>query len=231
LNKRWNFLIGLMLAQLMARSAFAGMSAPFVLTDVARMRVEAISFFLVVLLSSSYSYQLFLLFVPMFVTGLAATGLQRQTQWLLGSNRRIYQGYRERRDRALCERNLRKLHDAIEVYAANHHGSMPESMEALKAWCDQEPVSRMGAWELSFPTVESYHNGVLESVFHGSFLYFGKSVKPDAEGRSVLVVDALANHDQTGAHVLFKDGSIEWLEEPEATELIKQLQSTNRAAK
>jgi hypothetical protein len=39
------------------RAAEAGMPAPFVLTDVARMRVETISFFLLVLLVTSASFK------------------------------------------------------------------------------------------------------------------------------------------------------------------------------
>ena len=47
------FLVVAAAVALLARPAFAGMPAPITLRDMARMRVEAISFFLIVLLTSA----------------------------------------------------------------------------------------------------------------------------------------------------------------------------------
>ena len=60
---------------LVPESAQAGMPAPFRLTDVARMRIEAISFFIAVLLASSGLIQL-------LWNGLRSSfGMQQSSGW------------------------------------------------------------------------------------------------------------------------------------------------------
>jgi len=170
-----------------------------------------------------WTAQIFLLIVLAFASGMAATGAMRQTEWLAGSKKPIYDSYRRRLLRHWCEANLLTISRSLDAYQSRQN-CMPDSLETLKKWNDAN--NRYELIDLQPPFGIGYENGRIVHLSQDAYLYFGATMKPDADAHAVLVVDALNTHHGAGIHVLYKDGTIDWLEDDDARSFLRRLPAT-----
>ena len=127
--------------------------------------------------------------------------------------------------RMRCLSNLRQIAQGVQIYANDHRGQFPPTVEALLVEGDltsdvfvcyatndtraDGPTTRAIADQFAMPG-------------HMSYVYTGRGLDVRSPPTAVLAYEPPANH-QTGGGVMFSDGHAEWLEATRLTRLIDEL--------
>jgi prepilin-type processing-associated H-X9-DG protein len=135
---------------------------------------------------------------------------------------------RETANRVKCASNLRQIGIAILLYANENHGHYPDSVDQLLLTQDitspvfvcpsSKDAAATGATTQAVAT--NLHTGG-----HLSYVYLGKGMTNDAAATTVVAYEPLSNHSNAGCNVLFGDGSVRFIAQPQAGQLIKQLEA------
>lgn len=129
---------------------------------------------------------------------------------------------REPANRIKCSSHLRQIGQALRQYAIDdvREGKFPPDFETLLANSD------LVAEVFLCPSSDSWDGSQpLDITTHASYLYLGAGLS-DSVGASVVnAIEFEDNHNGEGAHVLYADGSVEFLPWPEvARKLAEQKQ-------
>lgn len=170
----------------------------------------------------------FVLIILMFAAGISAIGIVHQTTWLIRSPFRIFMegGVGERANRVKCASNLRQIGQGIALYANDHHGNYPDDFRPLFLECDVNtevftcPSSNDD--RAVGNTKEEIANNILTKG-HCSYIYFGKGLKEPVDPDKIIAIEHLPNHEVEGMNVLYADGHVDWLDQPEADQLMQKL--------
>ena len=163
----------------------------------------------------------------MFASGTAMIGITHQVTWLVRSPDPLYRrGGHGEANRIKCASNLGQIGQALQVYANENAGRLPDGLRQLML---NEDVTR--AVFICPASNDTFGTGTtlaeqaddLVKPGHCSYVYLGKGLPGPGDPRRVLAVEPLENHDGRGMNVLRADGSVEWLERAEAEKLLPEL--------
>jgi hypothetical protein len=169
----------------------------------------------------------------MFVAGTAAVGIVHQTVWLARSPDRIYHRRgRGEANRIKCASNLRQIGLAIEMYANQHGGKLPDDFGALLL--NTEVVHEVFVCPTSQdepPTGQTAAERAasLSTPGHCSYAYFGRGLSMPVDANRVMAMDKPENHGLAGTpgraevNVLYGDGRVEWVAGKAAEKLLTEL--------
>lgn len=171
-----------------------------------------------------WTLQLGLVFVLMFVIGLAASGILRSIQAMAAPHVRIYERYRHRRNKDECKENLIHMGRALAEYV-KQHGKYPDSIDVLYAEIGSvnyalsfEPVCPLTSWRV---------DATGQTVAHTApYIYLGCGQRIDCDPSTPIVFEPLSNHDDFGIQVLSVDGNVTWLDEVGAREFLSHVDMT-----
>lgn len=121
--------------------------------------------------------------------------------------------------RVACSANLRSLGQALHMYAAEHRGALPVTVDTVVAErflpdvrillcpdCEDTPAKGVTPAALAADVTAGGHL---------SYVYVGRGLMLSARGDTVLAYEHAANHvdedgKPEGGNVLFLDGHVEW---------------------
>jgi len=163
----------------------------------------------------------------MFVAGIAATGITHQSVWLAKSDKPMFTWQfrtRAARDRSICLSNVRQIGQAILIYAKEHQGRFPDTLEELiltqdiTAECFICPGSDLYKAEGKTPEEQArqLHD-------HCSFVYHGKDLTTATAGTRPILCEPLTNHEAAGMTILFADGNAEFFSTDKAVEILQRM--------
>lgn len=131
---------------------------------------------------------------------------------------------RESANRIKCESNLRQIGQAIAHYAQDNGGQYPPSLGVLVAHEGIAPSLLVCPSASDTPSAASDTAGVVADIdaaeknapghkYCLSYVYIGRGLTIEtATAKTVVVYEPLTNHDDDGAHVLFGDGHVDWID-------------------
>jgi len=145
---------------------------------------------------------------------------------------------REPANRIKCANNLRQIALAAMMYARDHGGAFPATVQELVA------TEELGASVFECPSdgqspQTRAHTGLKMGL---SYFYVGNGVKPDVDRPDTAVIvyeplsnhsndgmeihlEAIADHAGDGMNVAFADGHSEWIAAPNVAPILKQAAS------
>jgi prepilin-type processing-associated H-X9-DG protein len=131
---------------------------------------------------------------------------------------------------------MRALGQAIQMYANNNHGKLPDDLAALRNEEDISPAVFVCPSSSDQPASGPTTRAVREDFAkpgHVSYLYLGGglSIAIFQDRDIVLMYEPLSNHGGSGMNVLFGDGSVEWVQGPGAQKILAQVTSAQRPVK
>lgn len=146
----------------------------------------------------------------MFLVGVASVGLLRQSQWLIGSPRPLYENRFWRRVDVACAQNLRELGRAIDIYRSEHEGRLPPDLQTLDDAVRQHPEKYPRVPMIKCPVSEvvGTEDGVTVEV-NGSYIYLGSLITAQSKPSATLVTESPGNHRLMTFHVLHLNGTVE----------------------
>lgn len=162
------------------------------------------------------------LLVLMFASGIAAVGVTHQSAWLARSDKPMFHyggRSRETANRVKCASNMRYIGQAILLYAQDHQGHFPDTLEEILLTQDitAEVFTCPSANDDRAPG-DTPQQQARHLRDHCSYVYHGKGLTtatPGATTRPVLC-EPLMNHKVDGMNVLYADGHAEFLTPAEA---------------
>lgn len=171
----------------------------------------------------------------MFAAGTAAVGIAHQAAWLARSPDPIYRrGGRVAAYRIKCASNLRQIGLAIQMYANDHDGRLPDDFGQLLLHADITadtfvcPMSQ-DEYPTTGQTLEE-QAAALSTPGHCSYVYFGRGLSMPLDADRVIAIDRPANHGEGAAppslpnvNVLYADGRTEWVDREAAVKLLTEL--------
>ena len=127
-----------------------------------------------------------------------------------------------------CSSNLRQLGQALTIYANDHEGRLPDSLEEMLASVDvtndvmicpssNDEIAPRGEPSEIIANIRA--RGLRTRIDepqgqprHCSYIYLGKGLSTGAiTPATVLIVEPLANHDGDGINVLYGDGRVDFI--------------------
>jgi hypothetical protein len=162
----------------------------------------------------------------MFVAGIAATGITHQSVWLAKSDKPMFTWQfrtRAARDRSICLSNVRQVGQAILLYAQEHQGRFPDTLEQviltqdITAECFICPGSDIDKAEGKTPEGQARH---LHD--HCSYVYHGKGLTTATAPTRPILCEPLTNHEVAGMTILFADGTAEFFPTDKAVEILQR---------
>ena len=133
------------------------------------------------------------------------------------------------RRQARCAQNLRSIGQAMLLHAQENGGRYPDRPERLLFSPDMNAeifvCPSSDHVPATGPTTRAVHDAVA-SGGHFSYVYVAKEMSaPQAGPSHVLAYEPRDNHDaeRPGINVLFGDGHVEYVTEPQASQLIQKL--------
>ena len=137
--------------------------------------------------------------------------------------------------RVKCASNLRQIGQALQMYAINEHGRLPDDLLTLLSTQDLSPAVFV-CWDTSDVPASGKTAEEIGADFakpgHCSYVYLGKGLtESQLDADTVLAYEPLANHGNSGMNVLFGDGHVEWIQRPLAQGLSAQALSSRRPVK
>jgi hypothetical protein len=128
-----------------------------------------------------------------------------------------------------CRSNLRALGQAMLLYAQDNKGQFPQQWSQLITHADVNPEVLICPASSDRPATGSTLEAIIADFAkpgHCSYIYLGAGSSMSSVPKSfVLAYEPLDNHEKEGAHFIFGDASVEWLEAKDAQRLIDQLKS------
>jgi prepilin-type processing-associated H-X9-DG protein len=128
--------------------------------------------------------------------------------------------------RTKCASNLRQIGQGIMLYANDHRGTWPDSLDELILSADLNPECFVcpSSRDSAAPGATAREQAAnLYKPGHISFIYLGKGLKEPVHPNRVVAYEAMGNHDASGINVLFGDGHVEWFSEPQAKKILAEL--------
>ncbi len=117
-----------------------------------------------------------------------------------------FNAMRDMGEKTFCQSNLQQIGWGIEMYAdQDPDGALPENMGSVVN------AGYMMAFSLDCPTQVA-----------GQQSYFYVPGQSSAEPNAVVMFENPSNHGGTGGHVLYKDGSVVFVEDPEFQNIVDQ---------
>lgn len=141
-----------------------------------------------------------------FAAGTAAVGVAHQSAWLVRSDEPWFE-YR-RPQQVYCRAHLRTVWQAIQLYAADHSGRLPDDLSQLAN-------EDMEARYFFCPT----HGE--RDVSTTPYVYHGRGLKLPLRPSMVLAAEPLNYHKGLGMNVLFASGEVEFLSPLEADRVMR----------
>jgi prepilin-type processing-associated H-X9-DG protein len=131
-------------------------------------------------------------------------------------------------NRVCSASNLKQIGLAMIMYANDHHGEFPDSMETILATTDITLPTFVYPGGNDIPPSGATTQAVLIDLTkrgHCSYLYFGGGLSSACEPSAVLACERAMPETRDGMNVLMGDGHIEFIAEPAATQLRAALAS------
>ena len=128
--------------------------------------------------------------------------------------------------RTRCASNLRQIGQGIMLYANDHQGRWPDTLDALivsadiNAECFVCPSSNDLRARGATPQEQARN---LYSGGHLSFVYLGKGLAEPVHPNRVVAHEAPGHHEGAGMNVMFGDGRVQWFAESKAKQILADL--------
>ena len=142
---------------------------------------------------------------------------------------------REPANRVKCTANLRTIGQAIRMYADDHGGRLPDSLEQMflampGVMSSETLVCPSSQDERATGTTPETLRAQLTNpgpvVRHVSYVYLGKGMTLESAGPDVVLAhDRPGNHNRHGINVLYGDGRVEVTGRDEAERLLAELEA------
>ena len=163
----------------------------------------------------------FLVVLLAFASGIAMVGVVHQTGWLINSPKPLYHRSHEPVNRVTCESNLRQIGQALQMYANENGGRLPDDFTTLFLEEDLTPSV------FNCPSSNDLYEGTslqeqaenLKRPGHCSYLYFGKGLSLPVADDRILALEPPEDHQNEGINILYGDGHVDWVPAPQAQEL------------
>ena len=129
--------------------------------------------------------------------------------------------------RLKCASNLRQIGQGCYMYAHENRGAFPDDVAALIL--TQDLTSEVFVCyhttdtRAEGPTTQAVASA-LTSGGYLSYAYLGKGMSLSSPTTAIIAYEPLANHGD-GMHVLFADGTVDWITPAQATKLMAELQT------
>lgn len=135
----------------------------------------------------------------------------------------------ERANLVKCRRNLEQISTALALYVKSHRAYPPTVAELFldESWGDESSeyfVCPSSANEKANGHRYEVAAFLATRPANRSYIYLGGNLTPASPKNSVLAYEPLTDHEDEGAHFLFKDGTIKWLKTADAKRMIGQLE-------
>jgi len=128
-----------------------------------------------------------------------------------------------------CHSNLRQIGQAIFIYAAQNNQKFPTTLDLLITVDDVDPGLFICPVSNDQPALGATTQQVVQAFKtkpgHCSYIYVGGGMNTTATAAHVIAYEPLSNHANKGAHVLYGDGSSDWLDAAAAKHLISEIQA------
>ena len=171
----------------------------------------------------------FLIIVLMFISGMATIGAAHQTAWLIHSPEGLLKkSPREVANRIKCSSNLRRIGEALTIYANTHGHQFPDDLSALLRGEDFASSTFVCPSSNDDPAFGATTQAVAENLstpHHCSYVYLGKGLSQPAPSDRVIAYEPLENHQRRGINVLFADMRVEWFDKIQAEVLLARLKT------
>ena len=137
-------------------------------------------------------------------------------------------GLRERENRVKCQSNLRQIGLGIEVFANDNGGRLPGTFGPLVISADLNPevfVCPSSNDAVAKGATVQQSAQMLSMPGYCTYVYLGAGMKKPVGAGVVLAYEAVEVHEKWGAHFLFGDGQVKWMEAKEAEGMLKELKA------
>ena len=128
--------------------------------------------------------------------------------------------------RVKCASNLRQIGQGIMLYAWDHQGRWPDTLDELIVKADLPPYVFVcpSSYATAAPGATSEEQARnLYNGGHLSFVYLGKGLRDPVDADRVIAYEVPGHHETPGMNVLFGDGHVEWFNEPMAKQILADL--------
>jgi prepilin-type processing-associated H-X9-DG protein len=168
----------------------------------------------------------FLLVLLAFAAGISVVGVVHQTGWLISSPEPLYHRSHASADRIRCQSNLRQIGQALQMYANENGGRLPDDFSTLLLKEDLIPAVFTCPRSDDVPAEGSTPQEQAENLKkpdHCSYRYFGKGLSLPLADDRILALEPLENHEREGINVLYGDGHVDWVPSPPAEDLLRRM--------
>jgi prepilin-type processing-associated H-X9-DG protein len=136
-------------------------------------------------------------------------------------------GPRPTANRVKCQSNMRQIDQALLLYANDHHGQYPPSLEDLllkgditsEVFVCPESDDQMATG----PTTQAIAAN-LSARGHESYICI-PNLNSSVSADTILLYEPLTNHSNAGMNVLFGDGHVEFIPSPSAVMITAELKA------
>jgi prepilin-type processing-associated H-X9-DG protein len=125
--------------------------------------------------------------------------------------------------RIKCASNMKQIGMAILLYSNENHNQYPPTLDALiptedigsEAFvCPQTPDT-----PATGPTTQAIASQ-LSTGNHLSYIYLGAGLTNPCDPNTVVLLEPLSNHSNSGSNILFGDGHVEFVTLPAARQIL-----------
>ena len=139
---------------------------------------------------------------------------------------------REQANRVKCASNLRQIGQAVALYANEHRGEYPDTLDKAmtSGVLATETFVCPASSDTPAPSATAEARAAdLSKGGHLSYIYVGKGMNTargaGAAANSVVAYEPLTNHNNDGTNVLFSDGLVRFVPAAQARQMVTDLQA------